>query len=68
MTYTAYLISKGWRLVGRGGEKKQAKLWDHPCHQPARRGCFTTSDAFVHQRFVDKYGHCRCLSPEGGNR
>lgn len=58
MTPTEYLISKGWRLVGRNGG---IKYWIHEEHQPARKGCFTTTNAANHQRRLDKGYVCSCV-------
>lgn len=58
---TAFLLQHGWRQIGNRGS---IKYWDHAEHQPNRRGAFTTTDAFKHQRESFKNG-CDCIKPEG---
>lgn len=56
-----YLISHGWRQIGRRGG---IKFWDHPNHQSDTRGAFTTQDAYRHQRDFENDGCCDCIQPE----
>jgi len=56
-----WLLERGWRHIGNQGS---AQLFDHPRHQPDRRGCFTTIDAIKHQKQYEKDGCCDCIKPE----
>jgi hypothetical protein len=69
MSDQEYLTSKGWRLVRkrRNGEGVH-HLWDHPDHQPGRRGFFNQTTAKQHQKHLDNGGTCRCLPRDGGSR
>ena len=59
---TQYLLEKGWKLVAtRPNGYGLTQYWDHPNHQPDRRGLFTKTAAEDHQKKVDKYGRSNCL-------
>ena len=56
-----FLTDRGWRRIGAQGS---IGYWDHPEHQPDRRGAFTTTDAFKHQQQFEKDHCCDCIKPE----
>jgi hypothetical protein len=63
-----YLVAKGWRLVRnvRGfspvkGHKVNWQAWEHPDHQPDRRGFFQKGEALAHQKRLDKGITCDCI-------
>ncbi len=51
-----YLISKGWKLVGkqRTGNVGIAHLWSHPEHQKDDGRFYTKHEAQSKQMFIDK--------------
>jgi hypothetical protein len=61
ITPSERLVLVGWRQIGSRGS---IKFWDHPEHQPAERGAFTTTDALEHQIEVEMNCHCDCIKPE----
>lgn len=67
-----YLISKGWRLVRTVtgystaiGHRVNWQAWEHPDHQPDRRGFFQKGEAIAHQKRLDKGASCDCISSSG---
>jgi hypothetical protein len=64
-----YLISKGWRKVADVHKHRtHIVAWDHPDHQPWRRGYFSTTSAKEHQELVETGGACYCIPRNGGER
>lgn len=58
---TEILTKSGWRLIGRRRNGYGwTRYWDHPEHQPSRRGAFTTTDAMHHQQIAANEG-CDCI-------
>lgn len=65
MTPTDYLQQHGWILIkDDSGKYHNIKYWNHPDHQPNRRGMFTTSKAEAHQKMLDSGGRCQCIPKE----
>lgn len=71
MSTSDYLVSKGWRLIRKvtgyspaQGHKVNWQAWEHPDHQPNRRGVFQKTEALNHQRQLDKGLGCDCI-PRG---
>ena len=66
-----YLVSKGWKLVRKvsgyspvEGCKVNWQAWEHPEHQPDRRGFFQKREALEHQKRLDKGLRCDCIRPQ----